>query len=392
MNGLKMHSRRLRRSLVAGGAALSLAGVLAAGSGVMAGASGNGVYRQTNLVSDIPGVARTTDLNLVNPWGMSELPGSPLWVSDNNANVSTLYVGDQNGSPLVPAPVPTPPTGPLVVSIPDGAPTGQAANTTTQFVVKNGTDSGPALFLFASENGDITGWAPNVPAPKPPNKVSTDAQVAFQDANAVYKGLAIDTSNMNAPQLFAANFSEARIDVFDGAFKLQSHPGLFMDKDIPAGYAPFNVAVLADKLYVTYAVQNAQKHDDVAGPGNGFVDVYDLHGKLLQQLVKHGDLNSPWGLVIATDEFGRFSNDLLVGNFGMTKTDRAEGSIHAYDLRTGKLKGTLTNPDGLPIQIEGLWGLLFGDKSAGTPNTLFFAAGIAAETHGLLGTLTPGED
>jgi uncharacterized protein (TIGR03118 family) len=364
------------RGLGAGGAALALTGLLAAGSGLSAGADGNGVYRQTNLVSDIPGVARTTDPNLVNPWGMSELAvpgGGPLWVSDNNANVSTIYRGAQRGGPLAPAP--------LVVKIPDGAPTGQVANSTQQFVVHNGNASAPALFLFASESGDITGWAPNVPAAG-----STDAQLAFKSPTAVYKGLAIDTAR---PRLFAANFHDGTVDVFDGNFNL-SHPG-FVDPNLPTGYAPFNVANLGGKLYVTYALQNAAKHDDVAGLGNGFVDVYSLDGVFISRLVTGGALNSPWGLVIATPDFGRFSNDLLVGNFGMT-TNSADGSIHAYDPVTGKLKGTLTNPDGNPIRINGLWGFIFGDKVVGTPNTLFFSAGIADEAHGLLGTLTPGED
>jgi uncharacterized protein (TIGR03118 family) len=376
--------QRGRRPLWAGGAALALTGFLAAGSGLSAGANGNGVYRQINLVSDIPGVARTTDPNLVNPWGMSHPPDGPLWVSNNNADVSTVYVGAQEESPLVPRMVPTAPppgaTSPLVVKIPGGSPTGQVFNPSTQFVVKHGMASAPAAFLFASEHGDITGWAPNVPAAG-----STDAQLAFQSPTAVYKGLAIDPVK---PRLFAANFHDGTVDVFDGNFNL-SHPG-FVDPNLPPGYAPFNVANLGGKLYVTYALQNAAKHDDVAGLGNGFVDVYSLDGAFISRLVTGGALNSPWGLVIATPDFGRFSNDLLVGNFGMT-TSSADGSIHAYDPVTGKLKGTLTNPDGNPIRINGLWGFIFGDKVVGTPNTLFFSAGIADEAHGLLGTLAPGE-
>jgi uncharacterized protein (TIGR03118 family) len=346
--------------------------VLTAGPVAFAGAGDAGVYRQTNLVSDIPGVARVTDPNLVNPWGMSEFPNGPLWVSDNNADVATLYTGDQHGGPLTAVP--------LVVKIAGGAPTGQVFNPTGSFVVSSGSASAPALFLFASENGDITGWAPTVPA-QPPGQTSDQAEIGFSDPNAVYKGLAIDASGPS-PRLFATNFRTAAIDVFNASFHRIAHPGRFTDPRLPKGYAPFGIASLGGKLYVTYAQQNAARHDDVAGPGHGFVDVYSLRGTLLRRLVRHGALNSPWGLVLATHHFGKFSNDLLVGNFG-------DGLIHAYDPGSGALDGTLTNGDGNPIQINGLWGLLFGDKAAASPNTLFFSAGIADEAHGLLGTLRP---
>jgi uncharacterized protein (TIGR03118 family) len=357
---------------VAGGAALAIGGLLVAGTVGSAGAAGPTVYRQTNLVSDIAGVARKTDPNLVNPWGMSELAGGgPLWVSDNNADVSTIYTGDQHGGPLLPAP--------LVVSIAGGAPTGQVNNPTPDFVVTSGAASGAARFIFASENGDITGWAPNVPA-QPPGHFSNQAVPAFSDPNAVYKGLAIDTTT---PRIYATNFRAGTIDVFDGHFaKMTNPPGAFVDPSLPAGYAPFNIANLGGKLYVTYALQNAAKHDDVSGLGHGFIDVYSLDGMTRHRLVTMGDLNSPWGLVLATDHFGQFSNDLLVGNFG-------DGFIHAYDRTSGAPLGALKNPDGDDIQINGLWGLIFGDRSVGTPNTLFFSAGIADESHGLLGTLKP---
>ncbi|HSS10958.1 MAG TPA: TIGR03118 family protein [Acidimicrobiales bacterium] len=368
--------RRGWRPAIAGGAVLAMGGLLAVGTVGPAGADDPGVYRQTNLVSDIAGVARKTDPNLVNPWGMSEPPGGPLWVSDNNADVSTLYTGAQHGGPLVPVP--------LVVTIPGGAPTGQVNNTTGAFVVTSGTASGPARFIFASENGDITGWNPNVPA-QPAGTTSNQAQTAFSDPNAVYKGLAIDSSGP-APRIFATNFRAGTIDVFNGQFQKQVNPpGAFVDPTLPTGYAPFNIANLGGKLYVSYALQNAAKHDDVSGAGHGFIDVYALDGTMGQRLVTRGDLNSPWGLILATHHFGHFSDDLLVGNFG-------DGKIHAYEPTTGAPLGTLTNPDGDPIQINGLWGLIFGDKSVGTTNTLFFSAGIADETHGLLGTLTPGHE
>jgi uncharacterized protein (TIGR03118 family) len=346
-----------------GGALAGLAGAATVplSSLTTAGASPKGgVYRQTNLVSDIPGVARKTDLKLVNPWGMSEPPGGPLWVSDNGADVATLYQGDQHGTPLV--------SLPLVVSIPDGAPTGQVFNGTGKFVLPSGKS---ALFLFASENGDITGWSP------PTNQ----AEVGFSDPTAVYKGLAINP-DPSSPRLYATNFSAGRIDVFDSSFHPVAHPGKFEDPNLPAGYAPFGIANLGGKLYVTYALQNSAKHDDVAGAGHGFIDVYSLDGTMLTRLVSGGALDSPWGLILATRHFGTFSNDLLVGNFG-------DGTINVFNPTTGASLGTLTNRDGDQIRINGLWGLIFGDQAAGTTNTLFFSAGIGDESHGLLGTLVP---
>jgi uncharacterized protein (TIGR03118 family) len=329
-----------------------------------AGATSATSYRQTNLVSDIPGVARVTDANLVNPWGLAELPNGPLWVADNGADVATIYVGAQHGSPLTAAP--------LVVPIPGGAPTGQVANTGSQFMVTDGTNTASARFLFDSENGDITAWSPTVVPTTPVVHVP----------KAVYKGLAI-ASIGSSSFLYATNFHAGTIDMFDGTFAMVPHPGRFVDSLLPPGYAPFGIANIGGELYVSYALQDAKRHDDSRGPGHGFIDVYSLDGHLLRRLVQGGDLNSPWGMIMATKHFGTFSNDLLVGNFG-------DGMIHAYDPMTGAELGTVTNPDGGPVQINGLWGLIYGDAAAGTPNTLFFSAGIADEAHGLLGTLTPG--
>jgi uncharacterized protein (TIGR03118 family) len=364
-----------RRPAIVGGALVAMAGLFAASPIGASGASDFGVYRQTNLVSDIDGVARITDPNLVNPWGMSELPGSPIWVSDNNANVSSLYRGDQKGAPLLAAP--------LVVTIPDGSPTGQVANTTTDFVVSSGGHSAPALFIFASENGGIDGWAPTVGA-GPSGPPSTTAISAVPNSNSVYKGLAIDTSTANH-RLYAANFRTGSVDVFNSSFQMVNKPGAFVDPNRPPKYAPFNIFNANGTLYVSYALQNDAKHDDVKGPMHGYIDTYSLDGVLLNRLVSGGKLNSPWGMVIATNHFGAFSNDLLVGNFG-------DGRINAYNPTTGAFLGTMTNRDGNPIAVNGLWGLIFGDKSAGTPNTLYFAAGIADEAHGLLGSLTPGDE
>ena len=351
--------RRLTWMTTIGCAALAL--VTLAGF-APAGATATGVYRQTNLVSDIAGVARKTDPNLVNPWGMAELPGGPLWVADNGTNVATIYTGAQHGSPLVPAP--------LVVSLPGDAPDGQVANTTSNFVVHEGPDSAPAKFIFDSEGGDITAWSPTVVPTTP----------VVHTLHAVYKGLAL-ASIGSSSFLYATNFHAGTIDMFDGSFTPVPHPGRFVDPTLPAGYAPFGIANLGGKLFVSYALQDAARHDDVSGPGHGFIDVYSLDGQLLQHLVQRGALNSPWGMVMATSRFGQFANDLLVGNFG-------DGTINAFDPGTGAQLGTLTNPDGDPVRINGLWGLIYGDASAGTPNTLFFSAGIGDESHGLLGTLT----
>jgi uncharacterized protein (TIGR03118 family) len=348
---------------------LAAVGALAAVSvpgGAAAGEDGQrNVYRQANLISDINGVARIADPNLVNPWGMAAGPNTPLWVADNNANVSSIYTGGVRGS--------IPKINPLVVSIPGGAPTGIVFNPTNGFVVHVGNASGAAKFIFDSENGQISAWFPTVPP-------ITQAQSEFTSPTAVYKGLAL-ASTSHGMFIYAANFHDGTVDVFDKNFKPTTLSGSFTDPDIPTGFAPFDIQELGGKLYVTYALQKPGKHDDMAGPGNGFVDVYDTNGHLLRRLVSHGDLNSPWGLALAPDDFGAFSGDLLVGNFG-------DGAIHAYDPRTGAPEGQLMNQDGNPVVIDDLWGLRFGNGITGTRNTLLFTAGIADETHGLFGEIT----
>jgi uncharacterized protein (TIGR03118 family) len=335
------------------------------GGASVAGAAGNGnAFRQRDLVSDIPGRAQITDPDLVNPWGLAAGPTTPLWAADNGTDVSTLYSGGVNGSPPVKAP--------LVVSIPGGAPTGLVFNPTSGFVVHRDQASAPAAFIFDSEAGKIVAWSPKVPP-------MTEAQVEVSTPNAVYKGLAIADSPRGT-LLYAANFHAAKIDVFDDTFSSVTLPGSFTDPNLPAGYAPFNVQALGTNVYVTYAKQDEQAKDDVAGPGNGFVDVYDTSGHLLRRLVSRGQLNSPWGLVIAPDGFGRFGGDLLVGNFG-------DGAINAYDRSTGDFQGQLRDQDGNPIRIDGLWTLRFGNGVFGTPSTLIFSAGINDEQHGLLGEL-----
>jgi uncharacterized protein (TIGR03118 family) len=323
-------------------------------------------FRQKNLISDIAGVARITDPNLVNPWGMAAGPTTPLWVSDNGTDVSTLYTGGVKGS--IPA------ITPLVVKIPGGAPTGVVFNPTDGFQLTNGSASAPARFIFDSEAGQITAWSPMVPP-------ATEAQSKVTTPGAIYKGLAIATSS-KGPAIYAADFHNAKIDVFGTDFMPLTLPGSFTDPALPAGYAPFNIQELGGKLYVAYAKQDAAAEDEEAGAGLGFVDVYDTDGNMLKRLVSQGDLNAPWGLVIAPRHFGGFGGDLLVGNFG-------DGAIHAYDPENGNLEGQLTNEDGNPIVIDGLWALRFGNGTIGTPRTLLFTAGIGDEGHGLFGEIVP---
>jgi uncharacterized protein (TIGR03118 family) len=320
-----------------------------------AGAAAGG-YTQTNLVSDQPGVAQKTDPNLVNPWGMSRSATSPIWVSDNGADVSTLYNGDVNGSPVN--------IVGLVVSIPGGAPTGQVRNDTTAFHMPGTTT--PASFIFIGEDGDLTAWAGG-----------TAATLISHTDDAIYKGLAIAHSP-SGPMLLATNFGANKIDVFDSTFTPVTTARLFSDPTLPAGYAPFNVAEIGGQTFVTYALKGGE--DDIAGPAHGFVDVYTTSGAFVKRFASHGVLNSPWGITLAPANFGQFSNDLLIGNFG-------DGRIHAFDPNTGEVLGTLRGTSGKPLAIDGLWGLITGDPGAGGVDSVWFSAGPDEETHGLLGTL-----
>lgn len=340
--------------------------VLAGLTPAIAGARGTSrAFEQRNLVSDIAGVARVTDRNLVNPWGLAAGPSTPLWVADNGSDLSTLFTGAVNGS--------IPRTVPPVVRIPGGAPTGIVFNPTRGFVVSAGGARAPANFIFDSEAGMLTAWSRDVPP-------ATEAHTVVTTPGAVYKGLAMATVRNQGTFLYAADFHGAKIDVFDSAFASARLSGSFVDRTLPAGYAPFNIQEIGGSLYVTYAKQDAAMHDDVAGPGFGFVDVYTTSGHLIKRLVSQGRLNAPWGLVRAPKGFGRFGGDLLVGNFG-------DGMINVYNPRTGQFQGQLTNQDRNPIQIDGLWALRFGNGTFGTPRALTFSAGIADESHGLLGQI-----
>ena len=374
---------RNRFVLVIAALAAVIAATVLSGSARSASAD-NGIagrsYVQTNLVSDIPGLAAHTDSNLRNPWGTSVGPGTPIWVSDNHAGVTTLYDGTGNAQPRV-VTIPAPPSaGPGAV----GAPTGQAFNTfdpsSTDFVISKDGVSGPAFFLFATEDGTIAGWNPSVDNTHAviavDNSTATDTA---GDVGANYKGLAL-VSTPSGKFIYATSFRFGRVDVFDSHFNLVNS---FTDPTIPAGFAPFGIHNIGGKLYVTFAKQGPGKDDDAARPGNGFVDVFSPNGDLLQRLVSGGRLDSPWAVTLAPASFGAFGGDILVGNFG-------NGHVNAYDPVTGALKGELSAPGGGPITIDGLWGLRFAPATPGaTSNTLFFTAGLNHEADGLFGTLTP---
>jgi len=309
-------------------------------------------FTQTNLVSNIPGLASHTDPNLTNPWGISSSGTSPFWVSDNGSGKSTLY--NTAGTPQG-----------LIVTIQgagginSGVPTGQVFNGSTNFKGD--------VFIFAGEDGTVSGWR---------GTLGTTAEILANNsaAGAVYKGIAIGTTGQST-YLYVADFGNNQITVIKSA-GAPDLPGKFNDPNLPAGYAPFNVQNLNGRVYVTYAQQDATKHDDVPGAGHGIVSVFDLTGNFLTELVSGGPLNSPWGLAIAPAGFGSLGGDLLVGNFG-------DGLINVFD-PTGVFLGTLGDTVGNPLTNDGLWGLKFGNGgNGGNPNTLYLTAGLNDEADGL---------
>ncbi|HEY4294915.1 MAG TPA: TIGR03118 family protein [Paraburkholderia sp.] len=323
-------------------------------------------FTSTMLVSDGSVAAAHTDPNLKNAWGVAFNPKGFVWVADNATSLATLY--DGNGVPQS-----------LVVSIPNGIngpanPTGIVFNGTTDFTVSQGGKSGVGVFIFAGEGGTITAWSPAV-AP-------TAALLMFDNGNsgAVYKGLAL-ASNGGANFLYATDFHNNRIDVFDRSFAKVPMPGKFQDTALPAGFAPFGIQAIGAKLFVTYAKQDATAHDNVGGAGLGFVDVYDTAGNLMQRFASGEPLNAPWGITQAPANFGRFSGDLLIGNFG-------DGKINAFDPASGQLLGTINLPNGSTFAQDGLWGIAFGNGLSNQPvNTLFFAAGPHDEANGVYGRI-----
>lgn len=331
-----------------------------------AGCASRGHYLQRNLVSDIPAIpAEHHDPQLVNSWGVAFNPFGFAWVANNGTGVATLYDGDGNKQSLVV-------TIPSATAGTTGTPTGIAFYGGSEFVVTQGKASGPARFLFASEDGVISAWAPNVDA--------TNAIRVGGGDGSVYKGIAVSATG-NGARLYATDFHNAKVDVFDGAFHPVLMSGAFTDHAIPKGYAPFGIQNINGDIYVSYAKQDEARHDDVKGAGFGYVDVFDPEGRLVRRLVQRGDLNAPWGMALAPASFGHFGNRLLVGNFG-------DGKINAYDVDSGESKGQLQGADRKPIRIDGLWGIAFGNGLQGQPtNTLFFASGPNGENDGLYGRL-----
>jgi uncharacterized protein (TIGR03118 family) len=370
-------------------------------------------YAQTNLVTDPnSGFSATfTDKQLKNPWGLARSTTSPWWVSDNGAGFSTLYDGTGAKRSLVvtiPGPNGTvpctgtnPPANCLVSS-----PTGVVFNGSPDFDLSPGDPKTAAAFIFVTEDGTISAWAGGTAATL---EVDNSTNPTPADG-AVYKGAAIGEFK-GKRYLYVANFRAGKIEVYDtnfhqvtlsdaGSDDRGEHEQAFNDERIPKGFAPFNVQNIGGSLFVTYAKQNAAKHDDVAGAGLGFVDLYSPGGKLLTRF-EHGPwLNSPWGIVWTPRDFGEFSNKILVGNFG-------SGWIAAYDGFTGKFIDFMRDHNGDVIGIDGLWALAFGNSAAGCPstppagsnlpkcgaagpyNSLFFTAGVNGEMDGLFGTLTP---
>jgi len=360
MNALRINSRTL--------CAIPLWVALALVTGPSAHAAGN-FYQQHNLVADLAGVADHADSNLVNAWGVAFNPFGPVWVANSGTGTSTLYDGKGTVSPLV-VQIPTP------TSLTGGNPTGIVYNGSSGFVVSSGGISGASRFIFATEDGVIAGWASSVDQTHAIRVIDNSASTG-----AVYKGLALGAGG-NGSLLYAADFHNNRIDVFDGTFKpVTLSTGAFSDPSLPPGFAPFGLQTINGNLYVSYAMQDDAKHDDVKGDGLGYVNVFGPNGELVKRVVSAGKLNAPWGMALASAGFGKFANRLLVGNFG-------DGKINAYDLASGEFVGQLSGANDAPIQIDGLWGLAFGNGFANQPvNTLFFAAGPGEEQHGLYGRI-----
>jgi uncharacterized protein (TIGR03118 family) len=367
------------RASVRGLVALGVLAAVAAGAGTaLAKEQPPTRFAEIDLVSDQPHKAALTDPLLVNAWGLAEGPTTPLWVANNGlaqgrtTHTATIYSGGGV------APIAN--TGRVITLPGDEGPTGEAFNPVsgtdpTQFVVTNPMThtSGPAIFLWVTEGGDLLAWNP---AADPSNAI----KVGGSDG-AIYKGLALWQTPLGN-FLLATDFHNGRVDVYDSSFRRLMSLGnrFFHDPRLPGGYAPFNVKTVGETVYVTYAKQDAAGEDDVPGAGFGFVDKYFDFGQIVHRVASRGALNAPWGLAIAPPSFGRFAGDLLVGNFG-------DGHINVF--RGDDFQGQLTDGRGKPIVIDGLWALLPGTASSGGVNNVWFSAGPDDESHGLVGLITP---
>jgi uncharacterized protein (TIGR03118 family) len=347
---------------------------LAAALVLLAGTAWSGdampFYSTHPLVSDGANPADHVDASLRNAWGIAFNPNGVVWVADNKTNTSTLYDGTGTKVSLGAFPeVHLPPA-----TNGDAAPTGIVFNASADFVINQGGASGAAAFIFAGENGTLMGWSPAVNL--------GNAFVAYDDktGGASYKGLAL-AQNGQGNFLYATDFHNGKIDVFDKAFTRVTLKGTFSDANIPQGYAPFGIRNIQGDLYVTFAKQDSNRQDDVPGAGFGFVDVFDANGGLIRRVADRGSLNAPWGIALAPSDFGRFSNRLLISNFG-------DGTIDAFDPATGNFLGQLRATNGQVLKIDGLWGLSFGNGLSGQPiDSLFFTSGPGHEQHGLYGRI-----
>jgi uncharacterized protein (TIGR03118 family) len=316
-------------------------------------------YSQTNLVANTAGVANHTDPQLSNPWGISFIPGQAFWIANNNGGTSTVYDAQGNKSSLVVG-IPTAAVNPCS----PGCPTGTVANTMNGYF-------GNGAFLFDTEDGLIANWT---------GQGNALTVVDNSAAGAVYKGLALVT-NTEGTFLLAANFNSGKIDVFDRNFHPTHLVGTLTDPSLPAGYAPHGIHVINNLIVVTYAMQDAAKHDPTLGAGLGIVDGFDVEGNFTHTFASGGTLNAPWGVASAPASFGTFSNAVLIGNFG-------DGTINAFDT-TGHFLGQVTDSAQHVIVNPGLWDMVFGAGGTGDPNTLYFTAGGASQTSGVFGTLVP---
>ncbi|WP_461571770.1 TIGR03118 family protein [Sulfuricaulis sp.] len=367
---MKIFLTTLQRTLRGGiviGICLSALVACGRGSGGMSspGSPSTSGYSAQALVSDKASIpAAHTDANLINPWGIAFAPGGPAWAADEGTSITTVY--DGMGAA----------TAPFFVVLPAGSngnarPTGLVLNTTSDFVIT--MTSAPALFIFDGLSGTLSAWSPSV----------SGASLVYDDGagGAVYKGLALATCS-GANFLYATDFHNGKIDTFNGKFQKVSSPGGFVDSTLPAGYAPFGIQDIASTLYVTYAQPLSPSNlEEMTGPGLGVVDVFDTCGKFVKRFATGGVLDAPWGVALAPANFGMFSNDLLLGNFG-------DGAINAYDPTTGQFIGAMKTLNGTPILYPGLWGITFGNGSANQPsNALFFAAGINQMQDGIFGRI-----
>jgi uncharacterized protein (TIGR03118 family) len=353
---------------------------LASGSAFAADADDRTAYIRTDLLSNVQNLVQPKDLSLQNAWGVANAPGGPLWVSDNGDGLSTLY--DGNGAKVnltVTIPLPAGRAAP-----PAAAPTGMVWNPTTAFTITAGTTTAPATFIFDTEDGTISAWNATVD-PVAGGKSTATLVVDNSGKGAVYKGLAFGT-NVHGNFLFATNFAAGTVEVYNSTFALTTLDGSFSDPDIPAGFAPFGIHNIDNNLYVTYAKQNAQKNDVIAGAGLGFVDVFTTDGVLIKRFASRGTLNAPWGVERATADFGQFSGDILIGNFG--EEGNFAGWINAFSGgNDNDFLGPLQDASGKPVAIDGLWSIAFGTFLNADADTLYFTAGPNQQQNGRFGRI-----